>query len=51
MQVDAPDDPQYNEFSTLPSTASSYELLYRDDSVYDLMAVIGYNDQPVVPYK
>eukprot|EP01031_Cornospumella_fuschlensis_P029686 gene29686-35832_t len=49
--VDAPEDPRYNEFSTLPSSAASYELLYRQDDLYDLMAVIGYNDQPAVPYK
>ena len=40
-----------------PTTTSSsrfphvggYEVLWRDDNVYDLLAVVGYNDDPVVP--
>jgi L,D-peptidoglycan transpeptidase YkuD (ErfK/YbiS/YcfS/YnhG family) len=41
------DDLHYNQKITLPYTAS-HELLWRTDAVYDLIAVIGYNDKPVV---
>lgn len=43
---DAPDDPAYNRPVTLPYPASA-ERLWRDDHVYDLIVVIGYNDAPV----
>lgn len=48
--VDAPYDPLYNQFTHTPY-AASHENLYLDSSLYDLFAVIGYNDAPVVPYK
>ncbi|MBO6784420.1 MAG: L,D-transpeptidase family protein [Alphaproteobacteria bacterium] len=44
---DAPDDPAYNQQVPLPHTASA-ENLWRDDGVYDLLVVVGYNDAPVV---
>jgi L,D-peptidoglycan transpeptidase YkuD (ErfK/YbiS/YcfS/YnhG family) len=44
---DAPDDPAYNLPVTLPHGASA-EQLWRDDRVYDLIVVLGYNDAPVV---
>ncbi|NKB20332.1 MAG: L,D-transpeptidase family protein [Alphaproteobacteria bacterium] len=44
---DDPDDPDYNRRITLPST-KRHEILWRTDAVYDLIVVIGYNDQPVV---
>jgi L,D-peptidoglycan transpeptidase YkuD (ErfK/YbiS/YcfS/YnhG family) len=44
---DAPGDPAYNQAVTLPYPASA-EHLWRDDGVYDLIAVLGYNDAPVV---
>jgi L,D-peptidoglycan transpeptidase YkuD (ErfK/YbiS/YcfS/YnhG family) len=47
---DAPDDPHYNTLVTLPYPAST-ELLWRDDGLYDLIVVIGYNTDPVVPGK
>jgi L,D-peptidoglycan transpeptidase YkuD (ErfK/YbiS/YcfS/YnhG family) len=47
---DAADDPHYNTLVTLPYLASA-ELLWRDDGLYDLIVVIGYNTDPVVPGK
>lgn len=47
---DAPDDPNYNRLVTLPYPASA-ETLWREDHLYDLVAVLGYNDDPVVPGK
>lgn len=45
---DAPDDPAYNQPVRLPY-GSSAECLWRDDHLYDLIVVIGHNDDPVVP--
>ena len=45
---DAPLDPDYNRAVKLPHRASA-ERLWRDDHLYDLMAVIGFNDAPVIP--
>ncbi len=45
---DDPADPAYNQPVRLPF-AASHERLWRDDGLYDLLAVIGYNDRPVVP--
>jgi L,D-peptidoglycan transpeptidase YkuD (ErfK/YbiS/YcfS/YnhG family) len=45
---DAPNDPNYNRLVKLPASA---ENMWRDDSLYDLVAVLGYNDDPVVPGK
>lgn len=47
--VDAGNDPLYNQFVYLPYNAS-HEELYLSSSVYDLFAVIGYNDDPIIPY-
>lgn len=47
---DAPQDPSYNRRVRLPF-AASHENLWRDDSVYDVIVVIGYNDDPVVAGK
>jgi L,D-peptidoglycan transpeptidase YkuD (ErfK/YbiS/YcfS/YnhG family) len=47
---DAPDDAHYNRLVTLPYRASA-ERMWRDDALYDLVAVLGYNDDPVVPGK
>jgi L,D-peptidoglycan transpeptidase YkuD (ErfK/YbiS/YcfS/YnhG family) len=48
--VDAPADPRYNTIVALPYPASA-ERLWRDDGIYDLIVVIGYNTSPVVPGK
>lgn len=44
---DAPGDMAYNRAVALPY-AASHERLWRDDHLYDLVLVIGHNDDPVV---
>ncbi|WP_299623440.1 L,D-transpeptidase [Pelagibius sp.] len=44
---DAPGDPAYNQPVQLPY-AASHEVLMREDAIYDLLVVLGYNDDPVV---
>ncbi|WP_052046302.1 L,D-transpeptidase family protein [Candidatus Paracaedibacter symbiosus] len=44
------EDPLYNQLVILPYSGR-HEVLWRDDSVYDLILVVGYNDDPVVPGK
>lgn len=45
---DAPGDPNYNRPITLPYPASA-ERMWRDDAVYDLVVILGHNDDPPVP--
>ena len=45
---DEPSHPLYNRPVTLPF-AASHEEMWRDDHLYDLVVVIGYNDAPPVP--
>ncbi|SLN20239.1 L,D-transpeptidase family protein [Oceanibacterium hippocampi] len=45
---DDPADPAYNQPVRLPF-AASHERLWRDDELYDLIVVVGHNDDPVVP--
>ncbi|WP_338661834.1 L,D-transpeptidase family protein [Pararoseomonas sp. SCSIO 73927] len=40
--------PEYNRPVTLPFDGS-HEELWREDGLYDVIAVIGYNDSPPVP--
>jgi L,D-peptidoglycan transpeptidase YkuD (ErfK/YbiS/YcfS/YnhG family) len=47
---DAADDPHYNTRVTLPYGASA-ESLWREDHLYDVIVVVGYNDDPPVPGK
>ena len=47
---DAPADPRYNTQVALPYPAS-HEELWRADGLYDLIVVIGYNTDPIVPGK
>ncbi|MPY73025.1 MAG: L,D-transpeptidase family protein [Alphaproteobacteria bacterium] len=47
---DAPGDPQYNKPVTLPY-AASHERLWREDHLYDIVVVLGYNDAPPVAGK
>jgi len=47
---DAPADSNYNRLVKLPYPASA-ENMWREDHLYDLVAVVGYNDDPVVPGK
>ena len=44
---DAPSDPAYNQPVKLPYGASA-EALWREDRIYDLIVILGYNDDPVV---
>ncbi len=44
---DAPDDPAYNLLVTRPYPAS-HETLWRDDHLYDIVVMLGYNDAPVI---
>lgn len=48
--VDDPADRNYNRLVALPY-AASHEAMWRDDGLYDLVVVIGYNTDPVVPGK
>ena len=43
---DAPNDTRYNQLITLPDVGSQEEL-WRRDHLYDLFAIIGFNDAPV----
>jgi L,D-peptidoglycan transpeptidase YkuD (ErfK/YbiS/YcfS/YnhG family) len=45
---DAPADPAYNRPVALPYPASA-ERMWRDDDLYDLVVVLGHNDDPVIP--
>ena len=45
---DAPEHPAYNRPVQLPF-AASHETLWRDDDLYDIVVILGHNDDPVVP--
>lgn len=45
---DDPCDPAYNRPLRLPHSAR-HERLWRDDGLYDLLIVVGYNDGPPLP--
>ncbi len=45
---DDPGDPNYNRPVALPY-AASHERLWREDAVYDLIVVLGHNDDPPQP--
>lgn len=47
---DAPEHPHYNKAIKLPFSAS-HEKMWREDHVYDLVLVIGHNDNPPLPFK
>lgn len=44
---DAPGHPDYNRLVQLPF-AASHEVLWREDGLYDLVVVLGHNDDPPV---
>jgi len=44
---DDPADASYNRLVRLPS-AAGHERLWRGDEIYDLLVVLGFNDDPVV---
>ena len=45
---DDPADPAYNRPVKLPYPASA-ESLWREDGLYDIVVILGHNDDPVVP--
>lgn len=45
---DAPDHPDYNRPVKLPHPASC-EVMWRQDHLYDVVVVLGHNDDPPVP--
>lgn len=45
---DCPDDPAYNRPVRLPY-AASFETLQRQDELYDIIVILGHNDDPPVP--
>ena len=45
---DDPEDARYNQLVRQPYDAS-FELMWRDDHMYDIVVVLGFNDDPVVP--
>lgn len=45
---DAPEHPDYNRPVTLPF-AASHEEMWRKDDLYDIVVVLGHNDDPIVP--
>ena len=47
---DDPTHPSYNRPVRLPINAGA-EALWRDDPVYDIIGVLGWNDDPVVPSR
>ncbi len=47
---DDPAHPDYNRFIRLPHDAR-HEELWRRDEVYDVMAVLGWNDAPIVKHR
>lgn len=47
---DDPKDNAYNKSVMLPYHASA-EALWREDDLYDVLVVLGYNDEPVMPGK
>jgi len=47
---DDPAETRYNQLVALPCPGS-YERLWREDGLYDLIVELGYNDDPVVASK
>lgn len=47
---DDPDNPSYNRKVRRPFSAS-HEALWRQDHLYDVLIVLNYNIDPVVPYR
>ena len=47
---DEPDDPGYNSLVRQPYP-TGFEIMWRDDHLYDIVVTLGYNDNPAVPGK
>ena len=48
---DDPNSALYNTFVELPLNASHERLWLNNSPVYDMLAVVGYNDDPIVKGK
>ncbi len=48
MRLALPADPAYNQPVALPHPGR-HERLWREDAVYDIVGVLGWNDDPVRP--
>jgi len=46
---DGPEDPEYNRRVKLPFSGS-FERMWRDDDLYDVVVVLGHNDDPPRPH-
>ena len=46
---DEPEDPLYNRPVRLPYAGCRDERMWRSDGLYDIVVVIGHNDDPVIP--
>jgi len=44
---DSPSDASYNKYVSLPFSGH-HEKLWRNDAIYDLVVVVGYNDRPII---
>lgn len=49
--IDDVNSPDYNKLVIGPTHAQSYETMYRDDELYDLVTVIEYNTAPIIKNK
>lgn len=47
---DEPEDPKYNQHVLIPYKGR-HEELWREDNVYDLILVVGHNDDPIMKGK
>ena len=47
---DDPNSKRYNKLIKVPSSFS-YEKLYRNDNVYDIILVLNYNMKPIIKHK
>ena len=45
---DDPANPRYNQAVKLPF-AGRHEVMWREDRLYDVVVILGYNDDPIVP--
>lgn len=47
------DDPQHPAYNTLIQRpfVARHEELWRDDAVYNIIIEVGYNDNPIAPYR
>jgi L,D-peptidoglycan transpeptidase YkuD (ErfK/YbiS/YcfS/YnhG family) len=46
------DDPNSKDYNKLIKVNNDHkEIMYRDDHIYDLILVVNYNINPIIPYK